>query len=108
MNLRLMGQLLLTIILYQWVHRKGRNMKILETLFLLLCLGTVAFAFTTTTGQGYYSYNGQVVSYYQFVPGNYSDSDVIAVDTNGTNPSINQTASCEYYQMHNPTINMNC
>lgn len=83
-------------------------MKIFQALVLLMGFCVVAHAFTTTTGKGYYSYNGQVVSYYDFNPGAYPDSDVTATDTNGTNPPINEEAACEYEQMHNPSIKMNC
>jgi len=74
-------------------------MKILIVLFLVCscCLGAFAATMTTTTGKGYYTFNGQVIGYYAFPPGNYDiDNAVSYVDTNGTNPSINEQAFNAY------------
>lgn len=81
-------------------------MKIIEFLLLFLCMGTVAFAFTTTTGQGYYSWNGQVIADYSFIPNSvHTDvSGIVATDTNGTNPIVNQVAFNSYIC----TQNNNC
>ena len=65
-------------------------MKIFEYLLLILALTATctAFAgtFTTQTGQGYYTWNGQVISYYGFNPGTTINlaNGVTATDTNGT------------------------
>jgi hypothetical protein len=60
--------------------------------FLLFIIGVVLVAhfawagtFTTITGQGYYTWNGQVVSYYNFTPNSTINliDGVTATDTNG-------------------------
>ena len=86
-------------------------MKILEFTLLVLCILFIgrAMAMNVTTGNGYYTYNGQVIAYYNLRPGQYPDSDVNAIETSGEpTVAINQTESCRYYQIHNPSINMNC
>lgn len=84
--------------------------KIYIIIFIILSIWiTHAMAMTLTTGKGYYTYNGQVIAKYDLPPGVYPDSDVNYVETATLdNITINQTASCRYYQGHNPTINMNC
>lgn len=81
-------------------------MKTIEFLLLFLCIGTVAWGFTTTTGQGYFTWNGQVISYYGFNPGTTFNlvNGITATDTNGTNPQTNQQAFNSYIC----TENNNC
>jgi len=72
---------------------------------VLIASSAFAGQFTTTTGQGYYTWNGQIISYYSF-PYNYTFNlvnGVTATDTNGSNPSINQQASNAYMCSQSPT-----
>lgn len=76
-------------------------MKTFEFLLLWLFIGTLAWAgsMTTNTGKGYYTFNGQVIGYYDLKNGTYPLSDGVShTDTNGDNPSINQQALNSYLQ----------
>jgi len=77
-------------------------------LFITVMITGTAFAtqFTTTTGQGYFTWNGQAISDYSFTPNSTFNlvNGVTATDTNGTNPSINQQAFNAYIC----TENNNC
>lgn len=78
-------------------------------LFLAFLVAGKAMAITTVTGCGDLIYNSQVIAHYVVTPGTNLNADVSFIDTNcPSNDTINQTASCAYYQMHNPSMNMNC
>lgn len=78
-------------------------MKIWEVILFLaavLITGTaMAAQFTTTTGQGYFTWNGQVISYYSFNQNSTFNlvDGVTATDTSGVpNEIINQQAEKAY------------
>ena len=77
-------------------------MKTLEFLLLVITVlitgSAFAAQFTTSTGQGYFTWNGQVISDYSFAPNSTLDlvNGITATDTNGTNPPSNQQAFNSY------------
>ena len=77
-----------------------KTWEFLLLIIVVMITGT-AFAktFTTITGQGYYSWNGQVISYYNFTPNstfNLNDGET-ATDTKGDpDEVINQQAFNSY------------
>ena len=75
---------------------------ILLVVAIMICGSAMASQFTTQTGQGYYTWNGQVISYYGFNPGTTINlaNGVTATDTNGTpNEAVDRNVfgnfSCE-------------
>lgn len=84
-------------------------MKIVELMLLFIVImitgSAMASTFTTITGQGYYTWNGQVICYYGFDPGFTFNlvNGVTATDTNGTpNEEVNKQAFGNYMCAMNP------
>ena len=77
-----------------------RTWELILMVIGIVLVTTIVYAaqFTTTTGTGYYTWNGQVISYYRFNPDSTFNevNGVTATDTNGTNPAINQQAFGNY------------
>jgi len=78
-------------------------MKIFEFILLVVAVmiwgQALASQFTTVTGQGYFTWNGQVMSYYSFTPNSTFNlvDGVTPTDTNTTpNEVINQAAFNSY------------
>jgi len=73
--------------------------------FFLITYSAWADTFTTVTGQGYYTWNGQVISYYKLTPNSTLNlvNGVTATDTNGTpTVQINLQAFNSYVCSLNP------
>ena len=82
-------------------------MKTFEFLLLVFCvfITVKAFAFTTSTGQGYFTWNSQVISYYNQNPGSSFNlqNGITATDTNDTpTEPINSQAFNAYVCSVNP------
>jgi hypothetical protein len=73
---------------------------------IFTCSHVMAKTMTVATGQGYESYNGQVIAYYSFTPGNYEiANDINYTETNSIpNETINYTAACAYMKMYNSNL----
>lgn len=78
-------------------------MRVFELILLIVLITFTGYAFassfTTTTGKGYYIWNGQIISYYSTFPNSNINlvDGITAIDTSSNpNATINQQAFNSY------------